>query len=387
MYLVNFMNQNPDWQAKLAVAPYRIDVKQDGDYYILKYNMVESDFTRPEVLEARGSIFRKDQDGKWICVCRAMDKFFNFGEACAQTNMIDWSKPVSVQEKVDGSIIKVWCDNGLWHTSTNGTIDAFKAECGDSTYGSVFYSIIEGYTSVRAFFDALDPHFTYWFEMVHPQYNHIVVHYSEPAIYYLGCRDMRTMEERELATSELFYGIRTPRKFEYTSLAECVEAAHQMGVDEEGYVCCAYTQVENGSFLRIKVKGDEYLRLHKIRGNGALTVARVVEMWQNDSLDDFIAYYPEFNGFVNEVMRVLVRLIDIANVAYSSIKGYDERRNFARYANTYLPIIRSYLFARYDGKVQDAKDWYRSFRAKSLAAFLTEASQGGLKEIGVVEDA
>ena len=105
MYLTKFMNENSDWQAKLAVTPYFIETKQDGDYYILKYNMIQSDFNLPEVIEARGSIFRQNAAGEWFCVCRAMDKFGNYGEPYASTNRIDWSLGVDVQEKIDGSII------------------------------------------------------------------------------------------------------------------------------------------------------------------------------------------------------------------------------------------------------------------------------------------
>ena len=226
--------------------------------------------------------------------------------------------------------------------------------------------------------------------MVSPM-NRIVIHYDEAAIYFLGMRNMMDMKEDTGMGIEdfLFWNsswIKRPRHFHYTSLAECIEAAHKMGVNEEGYVVTAYNQKENGSVLRIKVKGDEYLRLHKLRGNGALTILRVVEMWQNDSLDDFIAYYPEFRSFVDEVIHQLRHLIDIADLAFSTIMSHSPatRADFACYACAYIGPLKSFLFARLDSKVHNAYDFYKEMRAKSLSAHLqTLVSKNA---VGVNED-
>ena len=79
---------------------------------------MNSDFRLREVQEASGSIF-KFVDGRAQYVCRPFDKFFNVGEVNAAD--IDWST-AQVREKVDGSLMKIWFDNGDWHLSTNGTL-------------------------------------------------------------------------------------------------------------------------------------------------------------------------------------------------------------------------------------------------------------------------
>ena len=371
MELRDFLNKNMNWREKLAAKPYCLDIKQDGEFYIFKYNMLESDLSLPICREARGSIFTC-VDGEWICVCRSLDKFGNWGESYADTKKIDWSQSVSVQEKVDGSIIRCWCYKGLWHVSTNGTIDAFKAECGDSTYGDVFYSIIQKYTTVRAFFEQLDSSYTYWFEMVHPQYNQIVVHYSEPAIYYLGRRNMTTMNENKFETDLAMNcpWVKEPKFYSYNNLDDILEACHKMGEDEEGYVICAYGQMEDGSFLRIKCKGDEYLKRHKLHGNGPLTSARVVEMWQEDSLDDFLAYFPEHKDFINGISFSIQHLIEITDIAYAGLKGYPDRKDFALRAKSYIRPITSYCFARLDNKVSCAREYYKNMKARNLAELL-----------------
>ena len=370
MELQNFLNRYEDWEKRLREKPYCLDIKWDGEFVIFKYNMIDSDLSLPICREARGSIFTCEHN-EWRCVCRSLDKFGNWSESYAATKKIDWSKSVTIQEKVDGSIIRVWCWKGLWHVSTNGTIDAFKAECGDSTYGDVFYSIIEKYTTVRAFFEALNPMFTHWFEMVHPQYNQIVVHYNEPAIYYLGRRNIVTMEES--IYFDIFSNIgwiKTPKVYRYNNLDEVLEACHNMGENKEGYVVCAYEQMEDSSFLRIKCKGDEYLKRHKLRGNGPLTSTKVVGLWQTDTLDDFLAYFPEHTDFVNKIVKQIRDLYEKADIAYDVVKGVRPRRDFALHAQTYIKPIQGYLFARLDEKVECAREYFKEMKAKNLAELL-----------------
>ena len=361
MYLLDFMNCHKDWEQILSEPPYSLEIKHYNEYVLLKYNQFLSDFTIPEVLEARGPIFRL-QDNRWICVCRAMDKFANFSEPYAATNRIDWSKGVDVQEKVDGSLIKVWFDKGDWHISTNSTISAFEAECGDTNFGDLFLSIIP---NVHEFFSSLHVCFTYWFELVSPTHNHIVVKYPEDRIYYLGCRNMETMDEVNAPKPVDAEWLWEPRFFTYHSLEECVEAAHKMGENEEGYVCVSPVK-EDGSYLRIKVKGDVYLSLHHIRGNGPLTMRRVVEMWQADTLDDFIALCPEYQNYIDNFSIKLNKLTEKMNNSYELIKNISDRKVFAAEALKNKGLISGYLFARKDEKTNNVIDFLKNTVATKI---------------------
>lgn len=375
MELLNFINAHPNWKTLLAAEPYHLDIQQDGDYFLLKYNMLASDFSLAEVREARGSIFRYDlETTQWICVCHPFDKFFNYGEKYSAVHDIDWEN-VSVQQKVDGSLIKIWYDRDEWHISTNGTIDAAKAQCGNFNFKFI---VNEALHDAPDFWYSLNPSYCYMFELTSP-YNHIVIQYEGCHLWYLGCRDMETDEE--LDEEFEVEGILRPDIFLHHSLSECVEAAHEMGDDEEGYVVC------DADFNRIKVKGDEYLRLHKIRGNGPITVLRVVEMWQEDTLDDFVAYYPEFKDFVESITNDIYHLTELCAIAYNAISNQPnviERRDFARYANTYMPPIRVYLYAKLDGKVESAIEFFLNMRARTLASYIIVKM--GTTKIGVEED-
>lgn len=381
MELLNFLNSHPsNWRNLLSRDPYNIEIKDDGEYSILKYNMITSDMNLEVVKGCRGTIVRKNRDGSYKIVCYPFRKFANYGESYADTNLIDWSLGVDVQSKIDGSLIKIFNDEGLWLVATNNTINAFSASCGDSTFGDVFYSIIEKYMRVKDFFARLDPNFIYMFEMVHPQYNPIVIHYTKPAIYFLGRRNATTFEE-DTRRSE-FYSMdwmQFPKHFKYHSLYECIEAAHHMGNDEEGYVVTAINQrSDDGSFLRVKVKGDKYLELHRLRGNGPLTITKIISLWQDDSLDDFLAYFPENKEFVDRTIFMVLHLAKKADTIYNALAGVKNRRDFALYAKKWIKPLQSYFFARLDNKVDCAQSYFKQMKAKNLAD-LIEVKEIGLK--------
>ena len=382
MYLIDFLNEHPnDWKEVLAAKPYCLSISYDRDYWLFKYSLTESDLSLPICREARGCICRKNDNGEWICVCRSLDKFGNWGESYADTAKIDWSAGVDVQQKVDGSIIKIFYDRHYWHVSTNGKIDAFTAECGDTTYGGAFKMLVQEHCSWNDFLNTLDTRYTYWFELV-SQYNPIVVHYNEFGIYYLGARNMETMEEDgHFIEPEMEFlngsWLKFPQHYHYNSLDEVVEACHRMGEDEEGYVCVSYSQMENGSFLRIKAKGDEYLKRHRLRGNGPLTAAKIIELYQTDSLDDFLAYFPEHKEFVDKTIFKISHLAKKMDIIYDALSTVKNRKDFALYAKKWIKPIQSYLFARLDNKIDCANTYFKNMKPRALAQFLD------IKDIGV----
>lgn len=379
MKLLDFINAHDDWQNILSKPPYNLTIKQDQDYYLLKYDMIASDLNLLECREARGAIVRfSPVQNQWICVCRALDKFGNYGEPYAATNQLDWTQGVDIQEKIDGSICRVWYDRNEWHLSTNNVIDAKTATCGNSTFFNTFCRVLG--TSFESFCLLLNEKYCYWFELVSHD-NPIVIRYAEEAIYYLGARNMQTLEECEkpfIAANLSF-----PKHYTYHSLAECIEAAHHLGDDEEGYVVVGRNK-EDGSFLRIKIKGDEYLKLHKMRGNGALTIKQVCEMWQDDSLDDYIAFFPYYNEFIHKVTNCIVDLKLTIDIAWEQLQYLiDDRKAFAAKATQYEGIVASCLFALLSNKTDNSLSFLKTSNIKPLVAYITNII--GNKEVQLNE--
>lgn len=181
--LRDFILSHDNWEELLTTDPYNLKISRDSGYIMFKYNQLSSDFTIPLVREARGIVFRESD---WKCVCFPFMKFGNYGESYCPN--IDWNT-ASVQEKVDGSLIKLWYDNG-WHISTNSTIDAFKAELNDAkykTFGNLFEEALP--FPFDEFNIIAGTEYVYMFELC-SKYNRVVIPYDEPKLYLLGIRNI-----------------------------------------------------------------------------------------------------------------------------------------------------------------------------------------------------
>ena len=361
MLLLDFLNNHKEnWEEKLSSYPYCLSITKDDPYVLFKYVPYTSDMGNKLVQEARGSIFTfNNEKNEWKCVCYPFNKFFNAAEPYAATALIDWDS-ARVQQKVDGSLIKFWYHNGEWHISTNGTIDAAKAEAMDK---HTYYELVMQAADYNDIIRRLDPNYTYMFELTSP-YNKIVVKYENICqLWYLGRRNMQTFEEDDYDPSFLAY-IRRPMLYKLSSLSECMAAAKEMDISEEGYV------VVDKNFNRIKIKGEAYLAAHKLRQNGVLTVKKVVELWQLEQIDDFLAFSPEQTAFVENVVSAIQKTIERADSTYSILSSITEQKIFAFAANRYEAGIKAYLFERRKGACNSAAEYYKSIRLQSLLSLI-----------------
>ena len=345
--LLKFIKEHENWEELLTRDPYNLKINRDGKYIIFKYNQLCSDFNLPEVQEARGIIFRESD---WKCVCHAFNKFGNYGESyCPE---IDWST-ASVQEKVDGSLMKVWYDE-YWHISTNGTIDAFKAplECANkeiTSYGELFlYCLKENKPSFpfQDFISFLDKEYCFMFEMVSP-YNRVVIEYLESKLYYLGCRNMSTHQEYGFAdyfhipfVNGLGNILNMPKLYPLHTLKEVQEAANALPWNEEGYVVC------DANFNRVKIKSPEYVLAHHGRTNGNISISRLLEIILNNEIDEFLIYADEYKDKINnliaemELFKTQVKL-EIINLAPAN---YTSRKEYAEVVKRYPAYMQYFLF-------------------------------------------
>lgn len=344
MRVLELMNRENNWKEILQEAPYFINIKEKDDYVLLKYDQIFSDFSNEIVRECRGAIFRKNVDGRWICVCRGFNKFGNFGES--YTPKINW-KNAAVVEKIDGSLIKFFYDDEKWHIATNGQIDAFEISINDEglTFGDLVLKALGGQEQFSKLTYLLDHNFTYMFELVSP-ITQVVIHYPNTELYYLGARDMITMREDRLKDKSIMakFGIKQPKYYATIhDIEECIRNANEMGKDNEGFV------VVDDCYNRIKVKSPEYLRAARLNNNNRITIKRVVEMIREEQLDDFIAYCPQHEEMVNKVIGALKEMEE------ECAKEWEEVKEFARKEKKeFVSIVKSkgvkwpnYLYWKY----------------------------------------
>ena len=367
--LVDFINENKEWRTILTQPPYSFSIKDEGNYTLIKYGFGITDFSAIGELglEARGLII-KNCGETYVEVCHGLNKFFNMEEPNAAS--IDWEHGFSVLQKMDGTNIRLWCDEGEWHISTLGTIFADNDE-----YGVLFKKACSNFNN---YVKELDPSYTYVYELVGPL-NRIVVRYDETAAYFICKRNLKSGLEYSTALEALRCGIRAIPSYSVKNKWEAILLQHELPENVEGMVVC------DSHFNRVKLKTDWYLELHKVKGNGVCTVKRVVKLWQLEGLDDFIAAFPEYTEFIEPIMNEIRALINGSETAFHSLtKEEMPRREFATKVQQYAPLMQACCYALLDDKCDSTIAFFKKMLTNKLAKYIE--SKVVVKEFGKEED-
>ena len=354
--LIEYIKSNPNWESDIQKKPYCVEVKKEDGVILLKYNQIESDFLNEMVRECRGIIL----SDTFIPVCVPFFKFGNYGESyCPE---IDWGS-ARVQEKIDGSLIKVWYYNGKWRVSTNGTIDAYKAEiktliCENKykTFGELFD---EAKKNSNLDFDKLDESNTYMFELVSP-YNKIIVPYSETKLYHIGTRNRWTFEEIDEDI-----GVEKPKEFDLHSIEDCIKATKLMPFSEEGYV------VVDKNWNRIKIKSPAYVTAHHLKGNGELNFISLIELLRTNETEEFLTYFPEYKEIVDTYKSKIESIIYGLESYIRALSGtvFETQKDFALAVKDH-PFASYFFLWRQKGTLP--KDWFWSLTNNKIKEILTK---------------
>jgi hypothetical protein len=313
-------------KALLTAPPYNLIITEDHDLYLLKYDQINSDFNEPLVAECRGLILEKETNKPQAV---PFFKFWNHGESRAAK--IDWNT-ARVQEKIDGSIIKVWSRNGRWFVSTNGMIDA-SAVSYNSTKS--FYQLFIEAGGNDLPYHLMVPTHTYMFELVHPE-NRIVVPHQEKKLVHIGTRDLVSGKELDLDI-----GVVKPKEYRFNSLEEAVLVARALPYSEEGYV------VVDGAWNRNKCKSAAYIAIHAMKSNGIVTPKRMLALMITGEDGEFLSYFPEYTDIYNQVFSAYNSFVDRIMIDIISVKdhSFDTRKDYALLVKTmaYPPLMFTFI--------------------------------------------
>lgn len=251
--IIQFIKEHPDnWMELLKEK--KIKVHFDHTCAIFNYD-IDANFADPIVQEARGIIIDMCFYATKV-VCWPFRKFGNYGESYA--DKIDWAS-ARVQEKIDGSIVKLYWYNGQWRWATNGVINAENANVPltNLSYLDLIHKA-DNYKDID--FDSLSKNYTYIFELVSP-YNRIVIDYKKTSLYHIGTRCVSDGMEYNLNI-----GIQQPKEYPICTFEDALAAAEAMNqdtnfVEHEGFV------VVDKYWNRIKIKSPAYLALHHAWNN------------------------------------------------------------------------------------------------------------------------
>ena len=276
-------------------------------------------------------------------VARPFKKFFNLEE-----NKHTPTSDFEVFDKMDGSLGIMFKYNGEMVCATRGSFTSDQSKWMTEFAQKYNYQdiIVEG--------------FTYLFEIIYPE-NRIVVNYDgQEKLVLLGIINTETGEE--LTYDELFLGFDVVKK--YDGVRDYSELKGKVEQNSEGFV----VRFSNGD--RMKIKGEEYLRLHKIMTNVSTT--GVWELLSNGGdINEFLKDVPdEFYKKVKDYSDLLkygfYRVSEDCGKShhyfrygkYSDREIEPTKKQFAEHVmNHGHPPYRAVMFAMWDGKPYDKLIW------------------------------
>ena len=292
-------------------------------------------------------------------VATPFPKFFNYGECnsillpytdntVAPLAIEDWpevpvtipDQPFKVFEKLDGSLIIVYWWDGKWRCATKGSFKSDQAKWAQNWLDSHIISA-----------EDLTKGSTYLFEAIYPE-NRIVVNYEGMRGLSLLGAYYESGEEYSYGDLKIFaecWGIDIAHQDPFDSISELLTQAKELDHNTEGWV----VRFEDGT--RIKIKGDEYCRIHRMVSNltplalwktlrdepdKIIEIRRAIpeEFWQ-----DFDQIIKIISGKVNELE------VRIQNIVATLTEMTDKEIGLS--LNTFPEDVRKFIFPARKGNL------------------------------------
>jgi RNA ligase len=291
-------------------------------------------------LACRGLVL--DNEGN--VVAKPFPKFFNYEE---HTSDEIPNESFEVFEKMDGSLGIFFYYEGEWHMATRGSFTS------EQSIKGMEIAIRYNYDKICVL------GYTYLFEIIYPE-NRIVVDYGkEERLVLLSIMNRRGEEfpydEIEMDGWDIvnrYDGIN-----DFTKLKETISN------DDEGYV------IRFSGGMRMKIKGEEYVRLHRILTNFSTT-----DIWEilrtGGNMNEFLERVPdEFDDWVKRVaMDLRYSFYHIYERAgklhdgfrygkYGDVDPEPTKKEFAKFVMTQPEELRPIMFKMWDKTPYDDIIW------------------------------
>ena len=328
-------------------------------------------------MNMRGIVF--DHETKKL-LALPFPKFFNVGESASGVETlddVDWERVDAAVEKVDGSLISFVRVGSRVYPKTMRSLSN-EVVCAVQAY-------LDEQPEIVSFAgDMIDSGWSPLFEFVSPQ-RRIVVAYPEPALYFLGARNMET-GVLVLSKKELDNGMEVPAvvKEPVRIAPERLAVASYLELPNvEGVVLRVAADDDTGGCAKLlKVKSASYVALHKgmcIESPGGIAKALVAGI-----LDDRLAALStaglrERVALVDSVCSVFhARVEEINAVIHHWIEQEPDPRVLPRLmvdAGVPLPVVKPTVALAWSGNL-DIKQVSKAVAAEMGALHIRAFAQG-----------
>lgn len=337
---------------------YYVDQMLDSVIYrIFSYRIASySEFLQPYAREARGHMFRIEDDGNATIVSMPMAKFFN-AEENPITIGLDYSDCELVMDKLDGSLISSFLHDGDVRLKSKTSVQSDQAKAAMKLLNTPEYGALREVINLMENND-----WTVNMEFTAP-YNRIVLPYQNEGLTVLNCRNRITGEyfgynalhalmEKYKCNDKLVKNYAE----EIDDYSAFISTIANM-TDCEGYVI----KIRNGE--TVKVKNIWYMTLHKTK-DSVNSPRRLYEAIINETHDDLRALFhddPYSLGLINDmeakVKDIYIKMDRIVEGFYNANKHLD-RKSYAILAQAEVPKLYFGLtMSLYLGKEVDFKEF------------------------------
>jgi RNA ligase len=278
-------------------------------------------------------------------VARPFAKFFNFGE-WEPERFSEMSGRVEVTDKLDGSLGVLYPSGDMWAVATRGSFVSDQAQHATE----VLLSRYGGFEP--------NPGWTYLFEIVYPA-NRIVVEYGGlDDLVLLGAVDVASGRSVPLSDVAASWAGPVVDVLPFTDLAQAVSSDPRP--NREGMVVHF---VDHD--VRVKVKYDEYVRLHRMV-TGLSTTVIFDHLRSGGPLSELIENVPdELFAAVDEVVADLsakfsaahAEVVRLHREVVAEVDPVVDRRGFAQRVLALDFPLKHSLFALQDGRSFDGAIW------------------------------
>ena len=341
-----------------------ISSSKKGDLEIFKYTQ-EAVCERQWdyfTLMARGLVLSSE---KVVGLC--FPKFFNYGEQIPIHYFA--GKSFLAAEKKDGSLGICFWHNDEWVICTCGSFISEQAQWANC------------YFQKKINYDFLRKGTTYLFEIIYPE-NRIVVPYTEDSLSLLSAYEENGYEidREELDNVAKQVNFERPEVYIFDNLDAILKETALIDHTHEGFV------VRFTDGVRVKVKGDEYCRIHKLISR--VTPIAVWEMLLNgDDMERALVDLPEemeldYKKIVSVLQGNLEDMLEGIDYAYEMTKHLSNKELGLAFNDKKSKILedekvalyRDYVFARrkstFAESIQEVgsltrKGIFKKFRPKS----------------------
>jgi len=330
---------------------------EDDNLVILNYTELATFEKRwnKYTMSARGLILdltEAKNNGIVYILAKPFDKFPNYGtnEIEGYEDDISFNKIDYVMEKMDGSLGISYFFNDEIRFATRGSFiseQAIKAtEIWKKNYAE--------HEDMRVYCSAP---ITYLVEIIYPE-NRVVVDYGDTedlvllGINYIFCQDISQITDARqdsLTWEAKRVGMKLAKFYRY-DLHTMLELKKNLSANEEGFI----VRFSNGK--RLKIKGDEYLQVHRVM-YGMSDKAKV-KAWSEGNINEYIMRLPEeFRGEIEDLFEELDEIASMMRFVLTLLLRQAQevtttKKEFALHVNSVIrKDLRGFMFKGYEGVI------------------------------------